>query len=129
MEIGRWWSDDHTYSGSAANLSLKPEPGGCFCEKLPGSGFVEHAAVVYAVPGKQIRLNGAIGPLLVLGGSTSMAISFQSSGTGTKLVVTMTGMGYEPKKGLTALAPAYDGVLNEQFGRFKRYVETGKPKA
>jgi hypothetical protein len=129
IEIGKWWSDDHTYSGSAANMTIQAQPGGCFCETLPNGGFVQHAAVVYAAPGKGIRLNGAIGPLLVYGGSTSMSVAFEPNGQGTKLTVTLTGIGYEPQKGLTVLAPAYDAVLAEQFGRFKRYVETGKPKA
>src|SRR5258706_12357455 len=31
--IDRWWSSDHTWSGSAANLSLKAEAGSCFCER------------------------------------------------------------------------------------------------
>ena len=28
QEIGRWWSDDHTYSGKASNLSI--DAAGCF---------------------------------------------------------------------------------------------------
>ena len=26
-QIGQWWSDEHTYSGKAANMTLKLEPG------------------------------------------------------------------------------------------------------
>jgi hypothetical protein len=28
----RWWNDAHTWSGSAANLSLDARAGGCWCE-------------------------------------------------------------------------------------------------
>ncbi|HEY3158548.1 MAG TPA: hypothetical protein VGJ78_06270 [Vicinamibacterales bacterium] len=35
--VGEWWQSDHTFSGSAANLSIDARPGGCFCEKLPGA--------------------------------------------------------------------------------------------
>ncbi|MDR9831226.1 hypothetical protein RCJ22_37175, partial [Vibrio sp. FNV 38] len=41
VRVQDWWNSEHTYSGSAANLSIEPKPGGCFCEKLPGGG-VEH---------------------------------------------------------------------------------------
>ena len=40
--INQWWSEDHSVSGNAANLFMKVERGGCFCEKLPAGGNVEH---------------------------------------------------------------------------------------
>ncbi len=52
FEIGNWWSDAHTYSGKASNLTLRNEPGGCFCETLPGGGFVRHASLEYSDKGK-----------------------------------------------------------------------------
>ncbi len=61
FRIGRWWSDGHTYSGKAANMTLKKEPGGCFCEALPSGGFVRHGSLEYADPGKVVRLSGAWG--------------------------------------------------------------------
>ena len=52
---GHWWNGEHSYSGDAANLSLEPRAGGCFCERIlvpSGSpGTVEHARVIYAAPG------------------------------------------------------------------------------
>jgi len=127
VEWGKWWSSDHTYSGSAANLTLKVVPGGCLCEQLPGGGFVQHLVVVYAAPGKMLRLDGSLGPLMMMGGSTSLLASFKAEGQGTKLVLTLTGNGYEPQGGLSKLASAYDEVLSGQLQRFKRYAETGKP--
>ena len=32
---GGWWDDDHTWSGKAANMSITPQGGGCFCERIP----------------------------------------------------------------------------------------------
>lgn len=43
--IDHWWDDDHTWSGSASNLSLKAEAGSCFCERW-SEGSVEHGRVV-----------------------------------------------------------------------------------
>src|SRR4051794_23077400 len=45
-QVGRWWSADHTFSGSSSNLTIDPQPGGCFCEKLPGGG-VQHMVVTH----------------------------------------------------------------------------------
>ena len=61
--VGDWWDPAHTFSHNAHNLSLDAKPGGCFCERLPDGGGVEHMNVVYASPGKLLRLTGAIGPL------------------------------------------------------------------
>ena len=49
-QIGSWWNPEHTYSGDAKNLSIDARPGGCFCEKLPNGGGIEHARVIYVVP-------------------------------------------------------------------------------
>ena len=49
-QIGSWWDPQHTYSGDAKNLSIDARPGGCFCEKLPNGGGVEHARVIYVAP-------------------------------------------------------------------------------
>ena len=58
----RWWSSAHTFSGSAANMSLDAKAGGCWCESLPGGGSVLHMTVVYAAPGKGLHLRGSLGP-------------------------------------------------------------------
>jgi len=127
FEVGRWWSDAHTYSGSAANMSLKKEPGGCFCEKLPHGAFVRHGAVEYAVPDKVVRISAALGPLQEMGAHGMLAVHFAAAGAGTKMTVSYIVSGYEPAQGYGALAPIVDGVLKEQFDRLKRLTETGKP--
>ena len=62
VQIARWWDGEHTYSGKSANLSIKPEAGGCFCEKWK-DGSVEHGEVLMAMPGKVLRIRTALGPL------------------------------------------------------------------
>jgi len=63
-DIAAWWDPQHTYSGDSANLSLALVPGGCFCERIPESGGIEHLRVVFVDPGKRLVLTGALGPLL-----------------------------------------------------------------
>ena len=62
-QVGAWWNPEHTYSHDSKNLSIDPRPGGCFCEKLPDRGGVEHLRVVYVAPPKLLRLSGGLGPL------------------------------------------------------------------
>ena len=128
FEIGRWWSDDHTYSGKASNMTLKDEPGGCFCETLTG-GFLRHASLEYADKGKHLRLSGGLGPLQELGVQGMLSFDFTAAGkAGTRVVVRYVASGHPTdEKGLTAFAPIVDRVLKEQVERLKRYVETGKP--
>jgi hypothetical protein len=129
LQIGRWWSDEHTYSGKAVNMTLDARPGGCFCERLPHGGFVKHMDVVYSAPGSGLRLSGGLGPLQQMGAVGLMAVTFQPDGNGTRLIVTYTVTGFAGGKGYTEIAPAVDGVLAEQVRRFKRFAETGKPDA
>jgi hypothetical protein len=132
FEIGKWWSDGHTYSGKASNLTLRNDPGGCFCEALPGGGFVRHASLEYSEKGKVARLAGALGPLQELGAQGLLAFNFTADKANpaatTRLIVSYTVSGYSPDKGFAPLAEPVNGVLKEQVERFKRYVETGKPQ-
>jgi len=132
FEIGKWWSDAHTYSGKASNLSLRNEPGGCFCETLPSGGFVRHATLEYSDKGKVAVLDGALGPLQALGAHGLLAFTFGAAdkanpAAGTRLVATYTISGYQPDPGFAPLAEPVNGVLKEQVERLKRLVETGKP--
>jgi hypothetical protein len=132
FEIGRWWSDAHTYTGKAANMTLKNEPGGCFCEKLDGGGFVRHAALEYADKGKVARLSGGLGPLQEMGGYGMLSFNFlpaakDNPAAGTRLVMSYVVSGYQPDKGYAPLAPLVEGVMKEQVERLKRFAETGKP--
>ena len=59
----KWWASAHTWSGSAANLSLGAASGGCFCERLPNGGSVLHMTTAYAAPGAKLVLSGGLGPM------------------------------------------------------------------
>jgi hypothetical protein len=131
FEIGKWWSDAHTYTGKASNLSLGNEPGGCFCEVLAGGGFVRHATLEYSDKGKVARLDGALGPLQELGAHGLLAFNFVAAdkanpAAGTRLVVTYVVSGFQPQQGFAPLAEPVNGVIGEQVERLKRFVETGK---
>lgn len=124
--IEQWWNPEHTFSGDAGNLSLDPNPGGCLCERLPGKGGVVHLTVIYVDPAKELRLNGALGPLQRDGLAGTMTWTLSAAGTNTKVELSYSVGGYRAG-GLRGLASPVDGVLNGQLQRLKRYVETGRP--
>jgi uncharacterized protein YndB with AHSA1/START domain len=124
--IGDWWDPGHTFSGNSHNLSIEDKASGCFCEKLPDGGGVRHMEVVYVSPGKQIVLNGGLGPLQSLATTGSMTVKFSPGEGGTKLEAAYAVGGYMPG-GLNTLAPVVDGVLLVQLTRLKNYAEHREP--
>ena len=119
----RWWSKDHTYSDDPANLSLEPRPGGCFCEKLPNGGGVEHLHVVYAQPPQMIRMTGALGPLQAEAADGTLAIVLKADGAkATTVTMTYVAGGYV-RAGADTLAPKVDEVLALEMVGLKSAAE------
>ena len=117
--IDQWWSADHSYSGEADKLYMKVERGGCFCERLPNGGRVEHLRIIYFSPGAEIRFDGALGPLQTMAAQGRMIWKIEAAGngqSGSKVTFTYRVFGH-PEGGLAAIAPAVDGVIGEQLGR------------
>src|SRR4051812_41777766 len=106
-----WWDPEHTWSGSAKNLTLEARAGGCFCEKLGGGGSVEHGRVIYAQPGVLLRLDAALGPLqdMAATGVLSFKLTPQNGGTLVTLIYRVSGtFTLDAAK----LAPMVDHVLS-----------------
>jgi uncharacterized protein YndB with AHSA1/START domain len=116
-EVDRWWDPAHTYSGSASNLSMEASAGGCFCERYPG-GSVEHARVVYASPGKTLRLVGGLGPLQSEPVNGVLEFSFEPTAAGSRVTMSYRVGGPLPAD----WAPGVDRVLAEQMERLQRYL-------
>jgi len=130
-KVGSWWNPDHTYSHDSRNLSIDARPGGCFCEKLGNGGGVEHMRVVFVSPGQVLRMAGALGPLQGSGlaGSMTWKLSAATGAAGATSLELSYSVGGYMQGGFEKIAPAVDGVLGDQLGRLKAYVETGKPAA
>ncbi len=125
-EIGHWWDSDHTFSGSSTNLSLRDEPGGCFCESLGPDGGIRHGSVLFASRGKRLRLSGGLGPLQELAVIGTMTYELEPDENRTRLTMVYRVGGYDPE-GLAPLAPLVDEVLRAQLMRLKSYIEKGTP--
>ena len=125
-QVGSWWNPEHTYSRDAKNLSIDPRPGGCFCEKLPNGGGIEHLRVIYVAPSQVVRFSGALGPLQASGVSGSMTWKLSGDGESTRLELSYSVGGFF-QGGFDKIAPAVEAMLREQLDRLKLFVETGKP--
>jgi uncharacterized protein YndB with AHSA1/START domain len=125
-EIGRWWSDAHTYSGKAANLSMPLTANACYCETLPSGGGVRHGVVELVIPNRQLRVNAALGPLQDEGVSAAWTFYLKPQDGGAELLMTYHVGG--ARDFVVTLAPKVDEVMGEAFRRLTTYAETGKPE-
>jgi uncharacterized protein YndB with AHSA1/START domain len=124
IDPARWWNSAHTFSGDAKNMTFEARAGGCWCETLKSGGSAQHMTVVYADPGKLLRLRGALGPFQSTGMDGAMTIVLKPKDAGTELTV-VYNLGGFIAGGYGALPKSADGVLNLQFYRLKQLVETG----
>jgi len=121
-----WWDPEHTYSGDSRNLTLALAPGGCFCERFPKGGGIEHMHVAYLEPGKRIVLTGALGPLLYEATTGVMNVEVRSAAGGSQLILDYRAAGFF-NGGAEKLASDVDGVLAEQLKRLRTYA-AGRPR-
>jgi uncharacterized protein YndB with AHSA1/START domain len=124
-QVARWWDPKHTWSGSAKNLTLKPKAGSCFCERLANGGSVQHAQVVFAQPGKMLRLEGALGPLQDMAVSGVLTFALAPDGPGTRITMTYRVAGILTMDS-AKLAPLVDQVMGIQLGRLRDFA-SGRP--
>ena len=125
-QVGSWWNPQHTYSHDAKNLSIDPRLGGCFCEKLPNGGGVEHLRVVYVAPREVLRLSGGLGPLQAAGLAGSLTWKLTGGAENTRVQLSYSVGGFIDG-GLEKIAPAVESMLSDQLNRLKLFIETGEP--
>jgi uncharacterized protein YndB with AHSA1/START domain len=124
----RWWHPRHTWSGDAKNLAMDARAGGCYCETLAGGGSMQHSRVVWAEPGRKLKLEGAFGPLQDMAVDALMTFTLEPAGTGTRITLTFRASGnFTLETG--KLAPVVDQVLGQQLARLREFADTGKTPA
>lgn len=123
VDIGEWWDGNHTYTGDAANLSITPTVGGCWCERLPDGGFVEHMRLVYFVPGGGgMRFIGGLGPLQEIGANGALTVTFdEGAGEGSTITFSYVVNGYHPD-GMQTLAGPVDFVIGAALQRLAEHL-------
>lgn len=122
--VSSWWPKDHTYSGDPANLSLDFRPGGCFCERFPKGGGVEHMRVTYVEPGETLILTGALGPLLHEAVNGAMIVHVERIAGGSRLTIDYRASGFANDGG-QKMAAMVDGMLAETIKRYRTFASAG----
>lgn len=126
----KWWNKSHTWSGDSANLSLRPQAGGCFCEKIPEladatritlEGSVEHMRVVQAYPESALRMRGALGPLQGEAVTGVLTIALSEKDQGTRIVWEYVVGGYM-RYDIAEIAPAVDGMNGQQVNALADFL-------
>ena len=120
-QVAGWWDKQHTYSGDASNMTLSVTPGGCFCERIPSGGGIEHMRVAYVVPGKRVVLTGSLGPLLYEATTGVMDVKFERIAGGARVTMDYRVAGFANGGG-ERMAPLVDSVLAEQMTRYRRFA-------
>lgn len=116
-----WWSDAHTFSGSAANLSVDLRPGGCWCETLPDGG-VRHGEVVLVWPAQRmVRFNAPFGPLQGMAADAVLTVTWADAPDGSGRLLKWSFVVAAPGAG--ALAEPVEAVIGEQFARLADRLE------
>ncbi len=121
--VGQWWSDAHTISGDAGNMSIDAVPQGCFCESIGDHAGVVHLTVTFVNPQVILRLTGGLGPLGLMGINGNMTWEFFDAGEATRVKFSYVVGGYRPE-GLDGIAEPVDLVIGEALTLLKTYVET-----
>jgi len=117
-----WWASAHSWSGDSANFSFDARAGGCWCEKLPGGGGVEHMRAIYVQPNKLLRLSGALGPFQAMPVTGVMTYTLEPGPDGKATVLTVE-YAVSGGSGMTKIAPMVDKVLGEQTASLKAAAE------
>lgn len=119
-QVDNWWPKDHSWWLDAGTFSIDPVAGGCFCERN-GDSSAEHMRIVFAEPGKLLRMAGGLGPLQGLGmyGAMDWAFAARDSGTDITLTYRVSGINAD---GFDELAAAVDGVQALQLAGLGNYL-------
>ncbi|RYD63556.1 MAG: SRPBCC family protein [Sphingomonadales bacterium] len=127
---GEWWSSKHSWSGDAKNMTLVPQGGGCFCERIPVGdsgnssameGSARHAEVLQAFPMKVLRMSGGFGPLQGEPVTGILTITLKEVPGGTRIMWEYN-VGGPMRYKIAELAPAVDAVMSEQLKRLQAHL-------
>lgn len=127
IQLPSWWSDRHTYSGQASNMSFDAQAGGCWCERWADGRSVEHGRVVLVLPERTLRVFASLGPLqeLAVQGVWTHTLTATDGKTVLQAGYRVAG---DADAALDKLAPVVDRVMGEQFRRLKAMAENGRPE-
>lgn len=126
----KWWNKSHSWSGDAAGFYMDAQAGGCFCELLPvpdgapegtRRGSVEHMRVIFADPGRVMRLSGALGPLQGDAVVGTLTVTFKPVEGGTRITWEYAVGGFMRMR-TDQIGPGADAMLADQLSRLAVFL-------
>ncbi|MEZ5682076.1 MAG: SRPBCC family protein [Erythrobacter sp.] len=120
---GDWWNNAHTWSADASNMTLVPQAGGCFCEKVPGEdradgfsldGSVQHMTVIQSYPLRVLRMRGGLGPLQGEPATGILTITLKEVDGGTRILWEYN-VGGPMRFTIDQISRAVDEVMTQQL--------------
>jgi uncharacterized protein YndB with AHSA1/START domain len=120
-DLPKWWDAAHTYTGSAANLSLDLSPGGCWCERLADGTDFDHGRTVSVAPDR-IVFDAPFGPLRGKATRAELAVTWPPATGGWTPTWTFVVEG----PGIGAMADGVDAVMGAGYQRWMTYLERGE---
>ena len=130
IKPGEWWNPQHSWSGDARNMTITPQGGGCFCERIPVGdsgnssameGSARHAEVLQAFPMKVLRMRGGFGPLQGEPATGVLTITLKEVPGGTRILWEYN-VGGPMRYTIAEIAPAVDAVMTEQLKRLQAHL-------
>lgn len=131
----KWWNSAHTFSGDSTNMTLTPQAGGCFCERIPASetettvglaGSVEHMAVLLSIPDQALRMEGALGPLQSEPVNAILTVTLAKVDEGTRITFEYAVGGYMRYE-VPVISKAVDGVISQQLSGLSKLLGPIEP--
>ena len=119
-DVGKWWPEDHTWWGNAADLSIDATAGGCFCERH-GAQQAQHMTVTFVDPGQTLRMIGGLGPLQGMGLHGALEFRLAKVEGGTKITLWYRAGGYTPDD-LSKFVAMVDQVQGQQLGGLAEFI-------
>lgn len=121
QDLPKWWDSAHTYSGSAANLSLDLTPGGCWCERLADGTNFDHGRTVSVAPDRFV-FDAPFGPMRGKATKAELTVSWPTANRGWTPTWIMVVEG----PGIGAMADGVDAVMGAGYQRWLHYLEYGE---
>lgn len=131
----RWWNSAHTWSADASNMSILPQGGGCFCERIPPNansdeaplaGSAQHMTVVLAMPDQVLRMRGGLGPLQSEPVDGVLTVTLKPVDEGTQILWEYVVGGYF-RYDVPVIAKAVDGVMSQQLEGLAKHLGPVSP--
>lgn len=120
-DVTPWW--DHTFFEAPEAMYIEPRVGGGFVEEKNTTDGVLHARVTWAERGKRLVLRGPLG-FHGLAADLVHSLVFTPEGDGTRLTVTVNGLGQVKPDEAPIIESVWRHFVHEQW---VPWVEAGGP--